>query len=53
MKFRWKLMFSYLLLILLLSGAYYLSFDRSAQTFFLSESRENLVSQTRLAKLLA
>jgi two-component system, OmpR family, phosphate regulon sensor histidine kinase PhoR len=53
MKFRWKLMLSYLLLILLLSGAYYISFDQSAQTYFLGESRENLASQARLAKLLA
>jgi two-component system, OmpR family, phosphate regulon sensor histidine kinase PhoR len=53
MKFRWKLMLSYLLLILLLSGAYYISFDRSAQSYFLDENRENLVSQARLAKLLA
>jgi two-component system phosphate regulon sensor histidine kinase PhoR len=53
MTFRWKLMLSYLLLILLLSGSYYLSFDRGAQTYFLDESRENLISQTRLARLLA
>jgi len=53
MKFRWKLMLSYLLLILLLTGFNYFSFDRSAQTYFLAESRENLISQTRLAKLLA
>jgi two-component system phosphate regulon sensor histidine kinase PhoR len=53
MKFRWKLMLSYLLLIVLLSGAYYLSFDRNAQTYFLNESRESLISQTRLARLLA
>ncbi|NVN91696.1 MAG: HAMP domain-containing protein [Desulfuromonadales bacterium] len=53
MTFRWKLMLSYLLLILLLSGSYYLSFDRNAQTYFLNESRESLSSQTRLAKLLA
>lgn len=53
MTFRWKLMLSYLLLILLLSGFYYLSFDHSAQTYFLDESRESLISQTRLAKLLA
>jgi len=51
MKFRWKLMLSYLLLILLLTGFYYFSFDRSARTYFLAESRENLASQTRLAKL--
>lgn len=53
MKFRWKLMLSYLLLILLLTGSYYISFDRSAQTYFLDESREHLLSQTKLAKLLA
>lgn len=53
MTFRWKLMLSYLLLILLLSGSSYLSFDRSAQTYFLDESREHLISQTRLARLLA
>ncbi len=53
MKFRWKLMLSYLLLILLLTGSYYLSFDRSAQTYFLDESRDHLFSQTRLARLLA
>jgi two-component system phosphate regulon sensor histidine kinase PhoR len=53
MTFRWKLMLSYLLLILILSGSTYLSFDHSAQTYFLDESRENLISQTRLAKMLA
>ena len=53
MKFRWKLTLSYLLLILLLTGAYYISFDRNAQTYFLKESREHLISQTRLAGLLA
>lgn len=53
MKFRWKLMLSYLALILLLSGIYFLSFDHGAQTYFLDESRENLISQTRLATLLA
>lgn len=53
MKFRWKLMLSYLVLILLLSLFYYLAFDHNAQTYYLAESRENLLSQTRLAKLLA
>jgi len=53
MKFHWKLMTSYLLIIVLLSGFFYFSFDHSTQSFFLTESRENLISQTRLAKLLA
>ncbi len=53
MSFRWKMMFSYLLIILFLSGFFYFSFDKGAQSFFLTESRENLISQTRLAKLLA
>src|SRR5450631_1384960 len=53
MKFRWKLLLSYLLLILLLSLSYFLAFDHNVQTYFLTESRENLLSQTRLAKLLA
>jgi len=52
MKFRWKLMLSYLLLIVLLSVLYYLAFNHNAQTYYLAESRENLLSQTRLAKLL-
>jgi len=46
-------MFSYLLIILFLAGFFYFSFDKGAQSFFLTESRENLISQTRLAKLLA
>ena len=53
MKFCWKLTLSYLLLILLLTGTYYISFGRSAQTYFLKESRERLISQTQLAALLA
>lgn len=53
MTFRWKLMSSYLLIIVLLSAFFYFSFNHNAETFFLAESRENLISQTRLAKLLA
>jgi len=53
MSFRWKMMFSYLLIILFLAGFFYFSFDQGAQSFFLTESRENLISQTKLAKLLA
>lgn len=53
MNFRWKLLLSYLLLILLLSFSYFLAFNNNVQTYFLTESRENLLSQTRLAKILA
>ncbi|HQB39091.1 MAG TPA: ATP-binding protein [Deltaproteobacteria bacterium] len=53
MKFHWKLMSSYLAIIVLLSAFFYFSFDHSAKSVFMEESRENLISQTRLAKLLA
>lgn len=52
MKFRWKLMLSYMLLIGVISGFFYYNSDRQTQRYFLGEIRDNLISQTRLARLL-
>lgn len=52
MGFRTKLLFSYVFLIALMSGSFYLYFDHTLQTDMIEESRVNLASQTELASLL-
>ncbi|MBT1071254.1 ATP-binding protein [Pelotalea chapellei] len=52
MKFRTKLMLSYLLLILMVSGSFYLFFKRNLQNSLVEESRANLMNQATLARLL-
>lgn len=52
MKFRAKLMLSYLLLILLVSSSFYLFFKRNLQTTLVEESRINLMNQAILTRLL-
>ncbi|HEX9023287.1 MAG TPA: ATP-binding protein [Geobacteraceae bacterium] len=52
MQFRIKLMLSYLLLIVLIAGSIYLSIDHILGNNLIEESRANLVSQTRLARML-
>lgn len=52
MRFRTKLMLSYLILILLVSGSFYLFFDRNLQQIMIEESRASLMSQAELVRLL-
>ncbi len=52
MGFRTKLTCSYIILIGLITGSFYLYFDHSLKNAMIEESRANLVSQTKLAQLL-
>jgi diguanylate cyclase (GGDEF)-like protein/PAS domain S-box-containing protein len=52
MKFRTKLMLSFLFLVLIVSGFYYFNFSYSAKSFFISESKEDLLGQARLVRIL-
>ncbi|MDD2273683.1 MAG: ATP-binding protein [Desulfuromonadaceae bacterium] len=52
MRFRTKLVLSYIVLIALMTGSFYLYFDHTLQQGMIEESRANLVSQTRLARML-
>jgi two-component system phosphate regulon sensor histidine kinase PhoR len=52
MGFRLKLMLSYLLLIILFSGSFYLYTDHVLEKNLIEESRANLISHTKLARLL-
>lgn len=52
MGFRTKLALSYIILIVLITGSFYLYFDHSLQREMIAESRGNLASQTQLARLL-
>src|ERR1035437_8816699 len=52
MGFRTKLMLSYIFLIVLITGSFYLYFSHTLQKGMIEESRANLTSQTQLARLL-
>ncbi len=52
MGFRTKLVLSYIFLIVLITGSFYLYFDNTLQKAMINESRANLASQTQLARLL-
>ena len=52
MGFRTKLVLSYIFLIALISGSFYLYFNHTLQEGMIKESRANLASQTQLARLL-
>jgi len=52
MQFRVKLMLSYLLLIVLIAGSFYLYTSHILQENLVEESRTTLISQTRLVRLL-
>ena len=52
MGFRTKLILSYIFLIALVTGSFYLYFNQTLQIGMIEESRANLVSQTQLARLL-
>jgi two-component system phosphate regulon sensor histidine kinase PhoR len=53
MAFRTKLILSYIFLIAVITGSFYLYFSNSLQKEMVAESRTNLASQTQLARLLA
>lgn len=52
MGFRTKLVLSYVFLISIITGSYYLYFNRSLQKEMIEESRVSLASQVQLARLL-
>jgi two-component system phosphate regulon sensor histidine kinase PhoR len=52
MGFRTKLVLSYIFLIALVTGCFYFYFNYSLQKEMIEESRANLTSQTRLARML-
>ena len=52
MGFRTKLVLSYVFLIALITGSFYLYFNHTLQQEMIEESRTNLASQTQLARLL-
>ena len=52
MGFRTKLLLSYIFLIALITGCFYLYFDHNLQKVMIEESRDNLASQAQLARLL-
>jgi len=52
MGFRTKLVLSYIFLIVLMAGSFYLYFNHSLQKVMIEESRVNLVNEAQLARLL-
>lgn len=52
MKFRSKLMLSYVLLVVLITSTFYLFFELSLQKTFVEESRTGLMNQAALVDLL-
>jgi len=52
MGFRTKLVLSYIVLIALITGCFYLYFNHTLQNVMIEESRANLESQGQLARLL-
>jgi len=52
MGFRTKLVLSYIFLIALITGSFYLYFNHTLQKGMIEESRANLASQAQLARLL-
>ena len=52
MGFRTKLVLSYIILIVLITGSFYSYFSYSLQKEMIEESRANLTSQIQLARLL-
>jgi len=51
-SFRYKLMLSYLLILLVMGGSVYFYLNRTLATSIVSTLTENLLSQTRLASLM-
>jgi len=53
MGFRTKLVLSYIFLVALIIGSFYLHFNSTLRTEMIEESRSSLASQTQLARMLA
>ncbi len=51
-SFRFKLMISYLLILLVMGGSVYFYLNRTLQSSFVTSLTDNLLSQTRLAALM-
>ncbi|HEY6008365.1 MAG TPA: histidine kinase dimerization/phospho-acceptor domain-containing protein, partial [Geobacteraceae bacterium] len=51
-RFRWKLMASYLALVLLMGGVVFVYLRQTLETYFVAEIRENLLNEARLARLV-
>ena len=52
MKFRWKLMLAFMVLVLTMAALFYLLFDRTLNGYAADEAREQLSQQARLARLM-
>ncbi|MHB8057387.1 MAG: ATP-binding protein [Desulfuromonadaceae bacterium] len=52
MRFQTKLVLSYIVLIALMTGSFYLYFDHTMQQGMIEESRVNLSGQTQLVRIL-
>lgn len=52
MKFRWRLMLSFMTLVATMALLFYLLFDRTLNRYAVDEARDQLHHQTRLAQLL-
>jgi two-component system phosphate regulon sensor histidine kinase PhoR len=52
MKFRWKLMLSFMTLVITMAGLFYLLFERTLNGYAIDEAREQLLHQAQLARLM-
>ena len=52
MKFRWKLMLSFMTLVITMAGLFYLLFERTLNGYAVDESREQLNHQAQLVRLM-
>jgi two-component system phosphate regulon sensor histidine kinase PhoR len=52
MKFRWKLMLSFMVLVITMAGLFYLLFDRTLNGYAANEARDQLRLQAQLARLM-
>ncbi|HEY6838414.1 MAG TPA: ATP-binding protein [Geobacteraceae bacterium] len=52
-RFRWKLMLSYAVLVLLMGGTLYAYLRHTLENYFVEDIRGNLLNEARLARLLA
>lgn len=52
MKFRWKLMLSFMLLVITMAALFYILFDRTLHGYATSETAAQLQRQTALAKVM-
>jgi two-component system phosphate regulon sensor histidine kinase PhoR len=52
MRFRWKLMLSFMVLVITMAGLFYLLFDRTLNGYAVDEAHEQLNRQAQLARLM-